>query len=350
MNGPVIQCDGVTKNFGDFVAVRDVSFDVSPGEIVSILGSSGCGKTTVLRLIAGLEAPNAGRILIRGEVASTPQRQTPPDKRGIGMVVQEYALFPHMTVRQNISFGLTKLGDTERAARVEEAMSLVRLENLEDRYPHELSGGQQQRIALARTMAPRPFAVLLDEPFSNIDAGMRSEVRRDVEAILRANNTAAVLVTHDRDEAFAIADRVAIMSDGGLHQVGAPEAVYHLPATRQVALMTGTCDFICGAVLSDGTVKTEAGVLPYDTHSGDIGPGSEVELVVHPDDFGIDANESGPMVVKAREFRGDETVLVIEFPSGATIRCRQESYCAITPGQRLDLVLLRPVPFAAFSV
>ena len=234
MTDAVLQCLGVTKTFGDFVAVRDVSFDVAPGEIVAILGSSGCGKTTVLSLIAGLEAPNSGQILIRGDVASTPQRQTPPDKRGIGMVVQEYALFPHMTVRQNVSFGLNSLSNAEKKDRVAEVMSLVRLENLEDRYPFELSGGQQQRIALARTMAPRPFAVLLDEPFSNIDAGMRSDVRRDVEAILRANNTAAVLVTHDRDEAFAIADRVAIMSEGELNQVDAPEAVYHLPASRQL--------------------------------------------------------------------------------------------------------------------
>lgn len=350
MNDPVLQCVGITKTFGNFVAVKDVSFDVSRGEIVSILGSSGCGKTTVLRLFAGLEAPDAGEILIRGKVASTVQHQTPPDKRGIGMVVQEYALFPHMTVLQNISFGLNNLSDAERTERVAEVMALVRLENLESRYPHELSGGQQQRIALARTMAPRPLAVLLDEPFSNIDAGMRSEVRRDVEAILRANNTAAVLVTHDRDEAFAIADRVAIMSAGELDQVDAPEAVYHLPVNRRVAQMTGSCDFIGGAVLRNGYVKTEAGVLPYDTHSSDIESGSKVDLVVRPDDFGIDANESGAMVVESREFRGDETVLLVKLPSGATIRCRQESYCAITPGQRLDLVRLSPGPFAAFSV
>ncbi|MFP6566728.1 MAG: ABC transporter ATP-binding protein, partial [Dehalococcoidia bacterium] len=163
MNETVLQCVGVTKSFGDFVAVRDVTFDVYRGEIVAILGSSGCGKTTVLRLIAGLERPDAGQILIRGEVASTPQRQTPPDKRGIGMVVQEYALFPHLTVRQNVAFGLNNLSNDQKKDRVAEVMSLVRLENLQDRYPHELSGGQQQRIALARTMAPRPSAVLLDE-------------------------------------------------------------------------------------------------------------------------------------------------------------------------------------------
>ena len=144
MNEAVLQCVGVTKSFGDFVAVRDVTFDVSRGEIVAILGSSGCGKTTVLRLIAGLERPDAGQILIRGEVASTPQRQTPPDKRGIGMVVQEYALFPHMTVRQNVAFGLNNLSNDQKKDRVAEVMSLVRLENLQDRYPHELSGGQQQ--------------------------------------------------------------------------------------------------------------------------------------------------------------------------------------------------------------
>ena len=349
MNETVLQCVGVTKSFGDFVAVRDVTFDVYRGEIVAILGSSGCGKTTVLRLIAGLERPDAGQILIRGEVASTPQRQTPPDKRGIGMVVQEYALFPHMTVRQNVAFGLNNLSNDQKKDRVAEVMSLVRLENLQDRYPHELSGGQQQRIALARTMAPRPSAVLLDEPFSNIDAGLRSEVRRDVEEILRVNDIAAVLVTHDRDEAFAIADRVAVMSDGELHQVDTPEAVYHLPSSKRVAQMTATCDFIEGVVLQDGTVETEAGILAYDTHSSDIKPGSSVELVIHPDDFGIDENESGAMIVQAREFRGDATVLMIALPSGATLRCRQDSHCAITSGRRVDLILNRPGPFAAFS-
>lgn len=349
MTEPVISCTGVNKAFGDTVAVEDVTFDVFPGEIVSILGPSGCGKTTVLRMIAGLEAPDAGEITIRGELASTPRRQTPPERRGVGMVVQEYALFPHMTVGQNIAFGLRGLSEGARSSRVTEVMSLVKLENLEARYPHELSGGQQQRIALARTMAPRPFAVLLDEPFSNIDAGMRMEVRREVEAILRADGAAAVLVTHDREEAFALADRVGIMNEGRLEQIDVPEAVYHLPVNRQVAGMTGACDFIPGTVTADGSADTEAGILTLAT-AGGIATGAGVEVVVRPDDFGIEMRDSGSSIVEAREFRGDETVLTVRLPSGATVRCRREPYCDTTPGARVDLVLRRPRPFMAFSV
>ncbi|HAL46273.1 MAG: ABC transporter ATP-binding protein [SAR202 cluster bacterium] len=348
MTAPLLKCVGLAKSFGDFLAVRNVSFEVFPGEIVSILGSSGSGKTTVLRLIAGLEAPTAGEVIIQGEVASTPERQTPPDKRAVGMVVQEYALFPHMTVEQNIAFGLHELDDAEIGERVTEVMELVQLPELGARYPHELSGGQQQRVALARTLAPRPVTVLMDEPFSNVDAGMRSEMRRQVEAILRDGQMAAVFVTHDRDQAFAIADRVGIMSDGEMAQVDTPEAVYHLPVSRHVARLTGACDFLPGEVQADGTAITEAGVFPILSPAEELESGAEVDLLVRPDDFGIEVNESGAALLQSREFRGDETMLVAAMPSGRTLRCRKESFFDLSAGIRVDLVLRRPTPFAAF--
>ena len=349
MSEPLVRCVGLTKAFGDVVAVREVSFDVWPGEILSILGPSGSGKTTVLRLIAGLEAPTAGQVLIHGEVASSPVRQTPPDRRAVGMVLQEYALFPHMTVKQNISFGLRDLDAAGREQRVAQVMELVRLPGIRDRYPHELSGGQQQRVALARTLAPHPVTVLLDEPFSNLDAGMRHDMRQEVEAILREDQTAAVFVTHDRDEAFAMADRVGIMRDGEMDQVDTPEAVYHMPVNRHVARLTGTCDFLRGRLNADGTVATEAGTLRCQGAAGELEPGAEVELLVHPDDFGIAPSESARAVVASREFRGDETMLVLTLPSGATLRCRQDSFSQLQVGTRVELRAVRPQPFAAFA-
>ena len=336
--------------FGDIVAVRDVSFDVWPGEILSILGSSGSGKTTLLRLIAGLEAPTAGQVLINGELASSPGKQIPPDRRAVGMVLQEYALFPHMTVEQNISFGLRDLDAGRREQRVAEVMELVRLPGIRGRYPHELSGGQQQRVALARTLAPHPVTVLLDEPFSNLDAGMRHDMRQEVESILREDRTAAVFVTHDRDEAFAMADRVGIMREGEMEQVDTPDAVYHLPANRHVARLTGTCDFLRGQVGADGTVATEAGTFRCQSPAGELRPGEEVEVLVQPDDFSVEPSGSGRAVVALREFRGDETMLLLELSSGATLRCRQDSFCQLQVGTRVELTAVRPRPFVAFPL
>ena len=257
METPVIRGQALTKRFGETVAVESADLEVWPGEIVSILGTSGCGKTTLLRLIAGFETPTSGQVRIVGRDMTG----VSPDKRGIGMVVQEYALFPHMTVERNIAFGLQDMGDSRRAGRVAEALELVRLAGYERRFPYELSGGQQQRVALARTLAPNPAAVLLDEPFSNLDSSMRQRLRSEVEDILRSRRTAAVFVTHDREEAFAMADRVGVMVDGRLLQIGAPDQVYHYPASPEIAGLTGVCDFVPGSVRGDGGVDTSIGTL-----------------------------------------------------------------------------------------
>ena len=347
MRAPVVECRGVTKHYGDVRAVEGVDFALQPGETISILGPSGCGKTTTLRLIAGFELPDAGEISICGKVVSGPGIHVQPDRRSVGMVFQEYALFPHKTVAENVSFGLNRLNSHERGLRTREVIELVRLSGLEERYPHELSGGQQQRVALARTIAPRPVSVLLDEPFSNLDAGMRQSMRREVQGILRENGIAAIFVTHDREEAFATADRVGVMRGGRLEQIDAPDVVYHSPATPFVAEAAGTSDFIRGEI-ERGFAVTEIGRLPYVNGNGRLSEGDRVMLLVRPDDFQVVQHESGPSTVRAREFRGDETVLDVSTPSGAIVRCRQRSYSKLAPGTRVTLIPQAARPFTAF--
>ena len=348
MSGPIVECAGVSKRFGSVMAVDDVSFALQPGEILSILGPSGSGKTTMLRLIAGFDSPDSGEIRVRGRPVSGRSVHVPADKRNVGMLFQEYALFPHMTVAQNASFGIARLPKVERRGRLAEVLELVRLAGLEDRYPHELSGGQQQRVALARTLAPRPVTVLLDEPFSNLDVGMRREMRQEVQAILRENTIAAVFVTHDREEAFAMADRIGIMNSGHLDQLDTPDVVYHVPATPFVARLAATCDFLKGEA-HRGEAVTELGNFPYSSSDGAMPEGAQLELLVHLDDFRVVPDARGKSVIRSREFRGDETVLIVGMPSGATLRCRQHSYSAPAIGTSVTLILENAMLFVAFK-
>jgi iron(III) transport system ATP-binding protein len=264
------------------------------------------------------------------------------------MVFQEYALFPHMTVIQNISFGLQELATEEKKQRLSEVMELVRLTGLEGRYPHELSGGQQQRVALARTLAPRPVTVLLDEPFSNLDAGMRWEVRQEVETILRANRIATIFVTHDQEEAFAMADRVGVMTKGRLEQIDTPDTIYGCPSTPNVARLVGTCDFITG-LARDGIAETEIGNLPIIRKNESIRNGSTVAVLVRPDDLRVTPDPNGNALVLSREFRGGETLLVVQTPSGTSIKCRQLSYTELRRGSKVSLTPASDAPFLAFE-
>ena len=348
MSSPVIECAGVSKSFGPAPAVDEISFALRTGEVLSVLGPSGAGKTTLLRLIAGFERLDRGEISILGRVVSGASQHVPPDRRNVGMVFQEYALFPHKTVAENVTFGLHRLGGSERDRRLAEVIALVKLGGLEGRYPHELSGGQQQRVALARTIAPRPAAVLLDEPFSNLDAGLRREMRREVASILRESGTATIIVTHDQEAAFAIGDRVGVVRDGRLEQVDAPYGIYESPATQFVARMVGTGDFIAGEV-RDGMAATEIGALPFRSTNGALSEGTRVVLLSRPDDFQVKPDQEGPGVVRSREFLGEATVLDVEMPSGAALRCRQLSYTAVAPGSRVSLVPESDKPFLAFS-
>ncbi len=217
---------------------------MAEGEILALLGPSGCGKTTTLRLIAGLESPDAGTITLRGQVVAGPGRAVPPEERGIGIVFQDYALFPHLTVADNVGFGAGAGGATGAASST--VLDLVGLGGFGPRYPHELSGGQQQRVALARALAPAPALMLLDEPFSNLDADLRAQMRDEVERILRTSGTTAVFVTHDQEEAFTLADRVGVLQAGRIEQLAPPQELYHRPATRFVAAFVGAADFLPG--------------------------------------------------------------------------------------------------------
>jgi putative spermidine/putrescine transport system ATP-binding protein len=257
-----LELTGIRKSFGDTLAVDDLSLRIEPGEFVAILGPSGCGKTTTLRLIAGFERPDAGRIVIDGQEVT----EVPPQRRNIGVVFQSYALFPHMTVAQNVAFGLEmrRMARTEVEAAVAGVLALVRLGELAGRYPNQLSGGQQQRVALARALAIRPRLLLLDEPLSNLDAKLRDDMREEIRRIQREVGITAVFVTHDQSEAFALADRVAVMDRGRLQQIAEPTSIYQRPANATVASFIGQANVWDGVVLAvDGErirVKLAGGV------------------------------------------------------------------------------------------
>lgn len=287
MSSPVIQLDGISKRFwpGPVEAVRDVSFEVEEGEILTLLGPSGCGKTTTLRLIAGFEVPDAGRMAIGGRAVAGDRCWVPPEKRGVGMVFQDYALFPHLTVGENVMFGLDRMRKPDRVRRSREVLKVLDLAPFFDRYPHELSGGQQQRVSLARALAPEPVVVLMDEPFSNLDAHLRNQVRDEVVAILRRTGVTCILVSHDQRDALAISDRVAVMNKGRIEQIGSPREIYKHPESVFVATFVGRTNLLRGVVQNEnGCVLTDFGSFCRVDRLG-LPNGSQVMVAVRPDGF-----------------------------------------------------------------
>ncbi len=333
MSLPTVRCSAIFKTFTSLPVVENVSLQVMPGRILALLGPSGCGKTTTLRLIAGFEQLDHGVIEIDGQVVASDGRHIPPEKRRAGMVFQDYALFPHLTVANNVGFGLP--GDAESKYRIEEFLTLVGLEGKGERMPYELSGGQQQRVALARALAPRPAVLLLDEPFSNLDAALRVEVRQEVKDLLKQNGTTAVFVTHDQEEALFLGDEVAVMNNGHLEQVGPAEDVFHRPDTRFVAEFVGQADFIPGTVTGQG-VETPLGLLhrqiPFPT-------GTAIDVAVRPDDVKLLANEDGRSRVVSRQFLGIAYMVKVRLPGGAIVRSWQSHRIDFGAGMAVTAII-----------
>ena len=330
MSTSAIRCSGLTQRFGAVVAVKDVEISLDRGKFLALLGPSGSGKTTLLRMIAGFEMPNAGTVEIGEQLMVAPDLFVPPERRRVGMVFQHYALFPHLSVAQNISYGLPR--NEARKSRVDEVLELVGLVDLGSRMPHQLSGGQQQRIALARALAPRPEVILLDEPFSNLDPSMRVSVREEVKSILREANETAVFVTHDQEEAFALADDVAIMRQGKIEQVATPEQLFHHPVNRFVATFVGQADFLPGKVV-DSTIRTELGPLP----AKDLNNGAELDVLVRPDDIAITPRADGIGQIVLRRFRGGENLYCVQLPSGRCIHSHQPGRAIYRTGTRVEV-------------
>ncbi|ELZ59394.1 MULTISPECIES: ABC transporter ATP-binding protein [Halorubrum] len=321
---PVLSLSGVTKSFGPETAVDDVSLDVQSGELLTFLGPSGCGKTTTLRTIAGLEEPTEGRISLDGDVVAGDGSFVPPERRDVGIVFQNFALFPHLSVRENIAFGLTDADAAESEARVDELLELVEMSDHGEKTPDQLSGGQKQRVALARSLAPEPEVLLLDEPFSNLDVRLRVEMREEVRRILKEAGVTAISVTHDQEEAMSISDRVAVMNDGTIEQVGSPETVFERPESKFVASFLGRASFLEGE-LRDEQVETGIGRFDAVTLEGydTVYDGAPVDVLVRPDD--LRATPASPEladgVIVSRQYVGPSFVYRVELESGDTVHC-----------------------------
>jgi iron(III) transport system ATP-binding protein len=342
----LLSLDQVTKSYPaqPLPAVDRLSLELQKGEILALLGPSGCGKTTTLRLIAGFERPDAGVVEIAGKIVADGRLSVPPERRGVGVVFQEYTLFPHLTVDENVLFGLRHLAVQERLRRRREMLDMVGLGSFAQRYPHELSGGQQQRVALARALAPRPAVLLLDEPFSNLDAHLRGQMLQEVHLILRQLETTAVFVTHDHQEAFMVADRVGVLNGGHLEQLSCPEEVYRRPGTRFVARFVGQANFLTGRVVRSA-IMTDIG--PFPKPFG-LAEGATVELMIRPHHLELRSDATGSAVVVSRRFRGADTLVVVQLPSGVTLDSYQPSTCRFPIGERVT-VGAKPCHCVVFS-
>ncbi|HMN28477.1 MAG TPA: ABC transporter ATP-binding protein [Caldilineaceae bacterium] len=342
MTPTTVQCEQLRKLFSRTPAVREVNLSVTKGEIMALLGPSGCGKTTTMRLIAGFERPDAGRITLAGRLVAGPHHFVAAEQRHVGMVFQNYALFPHLSVGENVAYGLKRSADQKQ--RVAKMLDLVGLSGMEKRMPHELSGGQQQRVALARALAPEPQLLLLDEPFSGLDAGLREQVRGDVAQILRASGATVIVVTHNQDEAFFLGDRVAVMNEGVIEQVARPEALYLAPASRFVAEFIGASFFLQAVTHTHG-LETELGFLPQPVA---VASGVAVEAAARPDDLTLVADPHGSARIVQTIFQGNVYLYEVQLPSGTRVRCEGPHMVCHPPGTNVRVELTPGHPLAYF--
>ena len=334
----LLEIQGVSLAYGDKQVVHEATLGLEPFEIGCLLGPSGCGKTTLLRAVAGFEMPVAGRSHINKQLMSRRGYALAPEKRGVGMVFQDFALFPHLSVADNIGFGIRHYKSAERARRTAALLELVGLPAEGGRYPHELSGGQQQRIALARALAPRPHLLLLDEPFSSLDIELRESLAAEVRQILKEENITGLLVTHDQHEAFAMADRVGVMNEGRLLQWDRAYNLYHEPADRFVADFIGQGVWLPGKVISETEVETELAIIEGRVPRG-CRTGCPVQVLVRPDDIQHDDCSPRTATVSARAFRGAHYLYTLRLGSGAEVLCLTPSHHDHPTGSKLGLRL-----------
>lgn len=331
-----IRARQVARRFDDVMALDEFNLDVHAGHVMTLLGPSGSGKTTALRLIAGFDRPDHGSIEVGGVVVADDTTFVPPERRRVGMVFQDYALFPHLSVEHNIGYGVPRELRRERTA---ETLDLVGLSGKQDRLPHELSGGEQQRVALARALAPEPSVILLDEPFSNLDAALRARVRTEVADILRSAGTTAVFVTHDQEEALSTSDFVAVMREGKVVQAARPSDLYHDPIDEWVAGFLGDADFFAGQA-SSGSVTTAVGVFPTELEGA-------VRVMVRPESVVLSPGDSGGAVVRQRQFFGHDQLVTVALADGLELRARLGPTPYLEPGDPVTVSVERATAFPA---
>ena len=337
----------VYKWFGPLHVLKDVALQISQGEVVVVCGPSGSGKSTLIRCINKLEPIQSGEIIVDGIHLNDPGLDLARLRAEVGMVFQQLNLYPHMTALENIVLAPVKVKGLSRAEGEKVAMKLLERVGIPEKanaYPANLSGGQQQRVALARALAPSPQVVLLDEPFSNLDADMRAQMRQDVHTILHQAGTTSIFVTHDQEEAFMIADRVGVLNQGRLEQIDKPDVIYHTPATRFVARFVGSADFIPGVVQPAG-ILTELGTFP---NQQGLPLALAVEVMIRPDDIELTADLAGEATVVTRHFRGSDNLYCVRLPSGRTVHSSQGSTKIVEPGARI-LVKADPTHVVCFD-
>lgn len=332
-----LQLQNISIRYDKLDVVSGVNFALQEGEIGCLLGPSGCGKTSLLRAIAGFEPIATGQIFLRHRVVSKAGQTLLPEQRRVGMVFQDFALFPHLTVSENIVFGLRRQSRQQRQQRLKALLELIGLQDAASAYPHQLSGGQQQRVALARAMAPQPDILLLDEPFSSMDSDLREQLAREVRSLLQHENITAILVTHDQHEAFAMADNIGVIGDGRLHQWGSGYDLYHRPNDRFVADFIGQGVLLPGEVIAYNQVKTELGIV-----TGEIEAHEEaryVDLLLRPDDVIHDDESSLVAQIVGRAFRGEVYLYTLRLASGQPVLCLVQSHHQHAIGEYLGIRL-----------
>lgn len=337
MTFPAVALNDVSKRFGTVAALNGFNLSVERGGVLGLLGPSASGKTTALRVIAGFERPDAGTIEIAGTTVASDSVWVPPEKRRVGMVFQDYALFPHLSVSGNVAFGLSR--GEHRATRVLEVLAMVGLTGTADRMPHELSGGEQQRIALARALAPRPHLILLDEPFSNLDTPQRDRVRREVRTILVESRATAIFVTHDQEEALAMSDTVAVMRQGAVLQTAAPHDLYSRPTDCWVARFLGEAEFVPGTA-RNGRVDT-----PLGSYADTSGASGNVEVMIRPEAVRLTADDDGPALVVDREFYGHDQLVTLHLDQGHRLLARTGPEPIFNPGDHVRFEVTDVVVF-----